>query len=368
MEKDKYEFMVKLLENTKISMSQRAKVVRLIGKEFREDFSGVDEIRARLKDIEEKVGVNEKSESEFEKKNSPEIIPRPRDVAEFMSLFNQRDGLKYLTHDYDEDKNFNLREFLEKSKKVFTKKTRELKIPKSLWRIVNEFAFKGDQTTWTSISENYERKEIKSSWASNEWQEWSVSNKSHPIKNEKFKEVIDDFRRITRIDRNLEKLVDRCIDNIFKEEKKDLEIIKKDLAKADFYTHVEFFKDTLEAIFEEIKRTAVNKETKKLSITYERTQEGKGDNFYNVRQIIIFHKNSFPIKTKNLLLKEWLSKEKGNMGKIAKKLNGYCYWSVETAIENEPIRVNILREKNTPASTSIEEADGFKHILTFYYK
>ncbi len=83
---------------------------------------------------------------------------------------------------------------------------------------------------------------------------------------------------------------------------------------------------------------------------------------------MITHYNSFPLKELDVVLKEW--NEKGNMGKIKEKLHGYCHWSIETLIEDKPIRVNLLRDKKTLEYEVIENImpTGFNHILTFYYK
>jgi hypothetical protein len=58
------------------------------------------------------------------------------------------------------------------------------------------------------------------------------------------------------------------------------------------------------------------------------------------------------------------------MGKIAKYLQGYCHWSVETCINGKPVRVNILREKETLAHEAIDASEdkGFTHILKFYHQ
>jgi hypothetical protein len=292
--------------------------------------------------------------------------PKPKDVAIFMSLFNQREGLKYLTHDFDEDGKFDVGEFWINSYKVFKENANKLFIPQSLWRIIKQFAFSDKKPPkWNSISENYDdKKELALGWTSLEWQEWSKDNNLHPIRNEKYKEVINDFRRITRIESpNLERLVDKCLETIFKNEKGNFVITKKDLSKADFYTHVVRFKVALETVFEEIKKRTDTKEKRKISITYERETE----NDYFVRKVLITHYNSFPSKELDVLLQEWQS-TKGSMGRIRGKLEGYCYWSVETVIDDKPIRINILKDKETLEYEPIEKAEGFTHILTFYYK
>lgn len=312
---------------------------------------------------------NSQNKISKEKKKIPE--PNPKHVADFMSLFNQRDGLKYLTHDYDGNSEFDIDNFLISANKVFKKETyNNLNIPQSLWIIVKQFAFDSKQTEWTSISEDYKKPLlIKTGWATKELRNWSKQNHSHPIQNEEYKKIINDFRRITRIEPfNLEKLIDTTLDSVFEKNIDNFDIQKTALSKADFYSHVGFLKTALQTIFAEIKKHSDVPEKKKISVKYERSFSDEG---YYLRKILITHHNSFPLKELGLILKEW--QEKGNMGKIKEKLKGYCHWSVETIIEGTPIKVNILKEKEAPEYKFInckpkELPEGFTHVLTFYYK
>ncbi len=370
MEKDKYDFILELIENKKLYPSQKERILRLSVLEVKKEGNKKDtELLKRIKEIEDKLsifkGVEKTPQKTIEeKKNLPE--PNPKHVADFMALFNQRDGLKYLTHDFDEDGNFAVDNFLISANKVFEQATKKLNIPKSLWAIVKQFAFDSKQTEWTSISEDYKKFIlIKIGWATKELRDWSKQNHLHPIRNEEYRKMIADFKRITRIEKsNLNKLVFTTLNDIFKSELNSFVIEMKDLEKADFYSHVGNLKIALEAVFEEVKRHSNTSEKKKISIKYLRTLSDEG---YYLRQVVITHHNSFPPKELRLLLKEW--QEKGNMGKIREKLRGYCYWSVETLIEETPIRVNILKDKDSPEYEIFEPfPEGFTHLLTFYYK
>ncbi len=312
-----------------------------------------------------KVQQNIQNKPFSKTKTAPD--PNPKHVADFMSLFNQRDGLKYLTHDFDENSNFEIDKFLISAKKFFDNETyTKLNIPPSLWIIVKKFAFDSKQASWASISEDYKKnKPIKIGWASQELRDWSKQNQLHPIRNEEYKKVINDFKRITRVETsNLDKLISTVLDSVFEQEIECYDIEKIDLQKADFYSHVGNLKKGFEAIFEEIKKRSDLPHKKKVSIKYERAISDDG---YYLRIIKITHHKSFPTKELSLILKEW--QEKGNMGKIRENLNGYCHWSIETMIEDKPTRVNLLREKTTVESEQVEfDPAGFTHILTFYYK
>lgn len=365
--KDKYDFILQLLNKSKLTPKQKERILMLSTEEIKKEKVGGKKLEQRVKRIEEALLTSKKDNIKSLKGvfRKDEITANPKDVADFMSLFNKRDGLKYLTHDYDENNEFDIDKFLISANRVFNEKTKELNIPPSLWRIVKQFAFDSKQTEWTSISENFNNTiPLTIGWATKELRKWSKQHHLHPIRNEEYRKIINHFKRITRIESpNLEKLIDNILDSVFKKDINNYDIEKTDLSKADFYSHVFFLKTAFETIFEEIKKRSDSPRKKKISIKYERSST---DDYY-LRKIIITHHNSFPTNELKLILQEW--KEKGNIGKIYEKLNGYCHWSVETLIENTPTRVNILRDKETSEHEYIkDEPEGFTHILTFYYK
>jgi hypothetical protein len=326
------------------------------------DKDSPEQIKKQISAINEKIEKLEKERDELHLKQAlmRGLKGNPKHVAEFMALFNQRDGLKYLTHDFDESGEFDMETFLAQARKICTENFEKLELPQTLKALLNQFVFES-KPEWGTFDAAFNPKEIKSGWSAAEWQEVKGS-KLHPIKDPQFAEIIKDFKRTTRIESpNLEKIIDK----VFADETFKLE--KEDLSKADFYTHVGEFKTALETIFEEIQKHGDSPDKKKVSVEYKK--ETCCD--YFVRKIIITHHNSFPTRNdEDALIKEWLSLDKGNMGKIAEHLQGYCHWSVETCINENPVRVNILREKETPTHEAIDisEVKGFTHILTFYYQ
>lgn len=379
MAKNKYDFIQEILTNGRVTPAQKERILLLSIQELKKEESIVLE---KLKEIESSYHKNdvlrriedslnalktEKStgrSASYDNKTIPE--PNPKHMADFMSLFNQRDGLKYLTHDYDENSEFDIDKFLISANNVFNYYTQELNIPQSLWRIVKQFAFDSRQTEWTSISSDYKKPlPITIGWATKELREWSKKYKLHPIRNEEYEKIINDFKKITRIESpNLEILINQVVEEIFKSEITSYSFDKINLAKADFYSHVGFLKKALEVIFEEIKKHSDSPSKKRIAIKYERSISDDG---YYIRKIKIIHYKSYPEKELKLILKEW--QNKGNMGKIQHNLSGYCHWSVETLIEGVSQRVNILKENHIAEHEPLEyKAEGFTHILTFYYK
>jgi len=340
------------------------------------DKDGVIEVEKFFKEQEiNEPSENHKPEHEnnLNKKKLPAPANNPKNVADFMSLFNQRDGLKYLTHDFDEDGFFDIDNYLEKSKEIFLVNTKmdiqayQNKIPINLWRILNQFAFEKDPK-WFSYNSDYANISIKEGWTTDKWINWSKENELHPIRNAECKEIINCFRRVTRIEApQLKNVIDNIIEAVLGDEKKDYDIDLIKLDKADFYTHVPSFRKALESIFKEIKNRTDTNDKRKITIKYDRDSEGE----YFIRKIVITHFSSFPDKELDVLCKEWQSSDsKGTMGGIRNNVIGYCYWSVETKIDGKAVRVNILRDSNTPEVEEIDEANvsGFTHILTFYYK
>ena len=371
MNKTRADFISDMLAHQNINVSEKERLFELA----KEEIKKLDNDEDKLRELTRRIEKLEKENKEIEKVNTTSIkkvkgnIGKPKDVANFMSLFNQRNGLKYLTHDFDEEGSFEIDDFLKSSQELFNTTTNsQLSIPNSLYAIVQQFAFNTNQIKWLSISEDYKRNEVVNlGWSSEELRGWSKHERLHPIRNDKYKKIINDFRRVTRIESpNLESLIESTLDSIFENKKIDFDIEKIDLTKADFYTHVRDLKKALELVFKEILKRSNNDSLKKIQIKYQR--ETIGD--YFIRKIIITHFNSFPPKELDVLLKEWSTLEKGTMGDIANALQGYCNWSVVTSIEEKPVRINILKDIDTPSCESVDasEAIGFTHVFTFFYK
>ncbi len=372
MNKTKLNFIADLLAQKNISASVKERLLLLVKKELKL-MSEKDD--TQIKKILERIEKLENPQKDIEsthlsnKQEKPSVLANPKDVASFMALFNQRDGFKYFTHDYDEVGDFEINDFLFSRYQLFKEVTsKKVKIPRDLWAIMNQFAFESKHPVWKTISQDYKSSiPVKVGWSSKELVAWSVQNKLHPIRNEKYKDMINDFRRITRIESpNLDTLIKNTMEKVFSNERNSFEIDLKNLSKADFYTHVSSLKTALETVFEEIKKRADEITKRKIKVEYQRETE---DDFF-VRKILITHYNSFPTKELPVLLKEWTASEKGSMGKIAENMQGYCYWSVITRIEGIPTKVNILKNDDMPNDERVTDLEsvGFTHIFTFYYK
>jgi hypothetical protein len=366
MRKSKIDFIADLLKSEKLETSHKERFFALAVEEFKKTDHDDSDIRKEIENLKQlllsTLTQDEDTSSdgtEPMEKNLSERKHSPKDVADFMTLFNKRDGLKYLTHDFDEKGPFEIAQFLKKSNRTFKHNVFDLySIPKSLFSVIRQFAFES-KPKWKSSQD----KNISTGWSTYEWLEWSSQTKLHPIRNEQFKRVIDTFRQLIRIESpNLDGIIRIVIDKAFGSSNQLFNFQMEALSKADFYTHIPSFEKALFCIFDLMKARVNHKE---IIIKYNRSTEGD----YFVRQLEFCQLNSYPTKELDVLLSEWNS-EKGAMGAIRHNLYGYCHWSIETRIEDKPVRVNILKDDHTPPVEDIPSTNvnGFKHILTFYYR
>jgi hypothetical protein len=118
--KTKSDFIKALLAEKNIRSQEREKILELSALElslneikienelnsFKKTLSAIKE--ENKKDISDfQIQLNEIKQT-IEKNETVHIEPNPKHVADFMSLFNQREGLKYLTHDMMKIQNLKL--------------------------------------------------------------------------------------------------------------------------------------------------------------------------------------------------------------------------------------------------------------------
>lgn len=370
---NKISFITELLNSKKIDASQKERLFLLTASELKNNVSNDNEdIIKRIAEIEKKIvsfedfpnsKIKSSKSTVQEKKSIRRPIlkkeHRPKDVADFMYLFNKRDGLKYLTHGFDETgKTFNIEEFLSASKAIFDTQTKKLRIPSELFSITNQFAF-AKNPEWENITEGF---------SSLKWIDWSNKNQLSPFQNKEFEKIINIYRSLTRVESpGLDEIIKNIANEVFNIA--DFEIKYCRLDKADFYTFTRTFKKAITSIFEIInKKKFQDGTTNKIDITYQGKQGITNENYYEV-SIIITHINSFPTKDFDQLRPEWKS-EKGTIGQIRENLIGYCDYSIESKFENGCYRINLLKDKTIPDFEKVdaEKIEGTKHILKFYYK
>ncbi|PWG78058.1 hypothetical protein DDR33_24270 [Pararcticibacter amylolyticus] len=290
-----------------------------------------------------------------------EKLNMPKRVADFMSLFDDPAGLKYLTHDFDEsDQIFDIESFLPQTRKVFEDKTKpgNLTIPSSLWKIVYEFAF-SETPDWN--------KGCKDGWSLPDRIKWSIDSKKHLKRNEGFAATIESFRKLTRIEApELKRLINQIVKEKLGDKYPECTIKLKDCEKADFYTHVAYFSEAIKLLLDGFNKRIG--ECKEIAITYTR----KNDDPYRLRIITLEHVGSFPMKPLDDFFRD-LGNGKGELADARNKLTGYCDWAIETIWDSKLVRITLLGAGNEieylPNTKEVSNRiTGFTHILTFYQK
>lgn len=170
-----------------------------------------------------------------------------------------------------------------------------------------------------------------------------------------FGEIINLFKREIEI-RN----ENNMLESIFLEHQKKLgrkfsiELIK--LKGRTFYTDVEKFRDSINRIFEEIK-----KRDKDYEIVVEVVEADSESIELKITQL-----NSFSNRSAKEMLEEV---EDGDFKILKENLLNLCDWSVESRNEQESYRVNYLKSSNINEIEKLSnDIDGFTHILRFYKK
>lgn len=278
----------------------------------------------------------------------------PKFTADFLSLFNRREGFKYLTHNYD-NSGMTLKELLSQAKSVFKTYENSENLPVSLRALMYRFINGGE---WT----DFEEKKCSEGYSSDNWIKWSEQNDNmHPIMDIGGIElIIQRFRHTIRI------VAPDLLDVIEIITQKfpafEFDYNAQNLGKADFYTNAFILR---RALFGMIKDMVDHKDHKNIKIEYRPGFDGD----YFIRQIVITQIDSFSQKSIDDVIEKFKS-EGGFFAENANKLIGYCNWAVESLWDGKPLRWNILKEENVEELEQIEKdrIKGFSHILTFYYK
>jgi hypothetical protein len=353
----------KLCDELKLPANKKyLKIIKKNLTSTEEEIDILGKLRAIQKDITyiKKRGDAEQSRSKIRCGHSP------KDTADFLNLFNDPNGFKYLTHDFADYEDID--KLLAKFKSVFDKATKQYKIPPSLYALIKFFIFgqsnqKSDKNYWIDCH----GKKMYVSWSSSEWLDWARKNRKHPILNNEFEKTISDFRLSVRIIApNLKDLINNSdvYLKMTKDYKFNIDFI--DIGKADFYTNSHNLKKIIERI---LSTMAQRKDHPKIKICYERSTSGD----YLERKIILSQIDSFPENKFDDVRRRLLeSSNPGDFGEIRKLCFGYCNWSVETKWDQEWRIWNILDDKGKDDIETLECAPqrfaGFTHILTFYQK
>lgn len=290
-----------------------------------------------------------------------DAFPEPKQTYEFLSLFTKNDGgLKNLTHDFNygyieyDDFIKNCRHEFEEAKRRFPK------VPKSLVRRIEEFAF-SDTPKWF-IREGKVKKEIEEGWSKPSFIEWYKENKIHPSKDTLYNnEMIIPFKESIQVRAdtgNLLRMINRLSDLTFGTPPCCKVQIMDSVKNAQFYTNVDNLGQAIYQIFSTTKYFSEKNFCDTITIDYHIEKEMK---------ILSFcHENSNP--TKNASDKDYLG---GDTTTIKTSLSGLCNYEIIANFPDGTFRKIILSDNYEEFKKGIIPIDkltvrGYTHVLKFY--
>lgn len=276
------------------------------------------------------------------------------ETATFLSKFNDPKGLKYLTHDFDNNNDGSpetIAQLLTQIQGILDSK--KFNIPQSLFALLYGFV-KGGKWNDTYGGNH------QSCFSCQEWSKWSLENNLHPINNSEYKKEIMAFRSTVRlIPKALSEICNKASEGL------SLEIESEKLDSADFYTNTFCLYSSIKRILSMMDNRA--KDYPNVRISFQRANDSEGR---LLRKIVLTQKGSFDSKPFDDVKKRLENHDDaGDFGAIRKILNGYCLWSVENIWDGKPYRWNILKtsgQKDVDEEIEKEEIIGFTHTLTFY--
>ena len=337
-----------MLQNRNLSVNDKKRLLLLATREIDQAVSSL-----------EPKAKEQKQESSKESPDASTLAkPAPKDTASFLSLFNDPNGFKFLTHDYDPDSNMNYDKLMAQIRKQFKEATTRYIIPKSLYALMSAFIYggigkDGNVRTWMDCDGKFH----KENYTSKKWIEWSSNNPNvHLLSNEEIAKEILKFRSSIRLVKPI------LCDIISRQETKhsNLVIQTNGLEKADFYTYVWALENGIKRILDDMARYA--DKTPKVKIAFERSFS---DDF-SKRIIKITQLDSISSSIDDVLQK--FKTGGGAFNEIKNVFYGYCNWSVESKWDGKPKRWNILKDADVDEIEDMENTNvpGFTHILTYF--
>lgn len=313
-------------------------------------------------------GEEKSSETDIEKQplshkdiSKIKIVHSPKDTASFLSLFNEPNGFKFLTHDFDPDSDMDYDKLLVQVRSRFKESCSKYRIPKSLYALMYTMIYggrkDGKERKWKDCDGN----EHVENYASPIWADWAHQNPGvHLLSNEKFSDIILKFRSSIRLVKPV------LLDIVKRQEAKhsNLTIQSVGLEKADFYTYVWNLENGIKRILDDMAR--YSDKTPNVKITFER----KYSDDFSSRIIRIIQIGSTSSSLDDVLKRYHGTDGAGAFNEIKKVFTGYCNWAVEAIWDGIPKRWNILTDSNVPEIEEIDNSNilGFTHILTYFSK
>lgn len=309
---------------------------------------------------------------EFEEKPLAVIkTHKPKETKLFLSLFNNSQGLKYLTHKFNDGKP-NYYTFIELCKSEFDNgKSEYPNVPDAVLRRIEEFAF-APNPEWF-IRNGNEKIFPKRGWAEASFFEWYNQDVNiHPGFDSKWNnEMIIPFKESIEVRAgNLKTIIEEILITSLGISKSNFIITlnEQSINTAEFYTDVDKIKLALCHIIATIKDRADENFCFEIDIDFI-NESLVGGNF---KKLVITHINSEPTKHSND--KDFI---KGDMKTIQSNLWGLCNYEIAAKFPDGFRKKIILTDDFNDYKNYVEKGEsipindsikvkGFTHILKFY--
>jgi len=353
--KNKYDFIQEILENKKLTVAQRERVLLLAAEEIKHENSNDIDLLKRLKEIEEKIsqlesvppksGDGETGGSGSKNKN--QLTHNPKLVSQYLKKFKENTPLKWTTHTWDEKKYETIDLFIEdlNEDKEYNKL---FNVHRDMYNLLNYFIYQPKDELNEKGIPNYgwpNLQDLKIGWQFPNhllinWCKENFDNKEDnrkypfqfnlpkelqpqkPIKGKMittFENVVDIFKteiqfREDYFYKELKKRNSRLADYKFE----GIENFKN----LDFYTYTNGFLSALDTVLNEIKK---NETEKNILFSYEMQEN---DLIIDITQL-----NSFPTRKLNTNnLAHFLG---GGMNAISGSIFSLCDFSIISKFTNE---------------------------------
>jgi hypothetical protein len=368
------DFIADLLSEQKISLADKERLFSLIKDDVKQadedDGKKLNEILETLKDMGKSI-----KQDNLQEQNNLQKLPeeqsvklsgkfhKPQETKSFLSLFNNSEGLKYLTHKFNGDKP-DYDEFIRLCKKEFDEsKAKYPNIPDKLLRRIEEFAFAAEPKWF--IRKGNAQIDYKNGWSEPTFAGWYKKDiNTHPGLDAKWNnEMIFPFKSTIEVRAgNLANIINDSLKWSLGDsfDSFNVEMMTGNVDTAEFYTNVDIFQQALFHIFSTIKEHYEKNFHCKIFIDYENETLKQGV----FKKLIITHIDSEATKISND--PEFV---KGDLKSIQQNLWGLCNYEIQAKFpdgyKGRIILTDNLREINKSYDLKTK-VKGFSHILKFY--
>lgn len=275
--------------------------------------------------------------------------------ADFLYLFSEDNGFKFLTHDFIVPETSDFLSYLASCRSLLL--DHKGLIEDSLYNLAFGFMYGPSWIDPNGHSHAF-------SCSSDKCLRWCENNPHvHPKNNERFSLEFETFRKSIRFYKTD---LDKQIKKLCTSKYPFFNFSYEDLKSANVYVNVSRFVLIIGRILNTMTdpRFRSNQDIK---ISYHRCDP---DGQYLVSKLVIEQIGSFPRYTPSADVERRVRAGGGDLGAIKGLCKDTCLWCVETNWMDGPARINIVAKSDTPAIEALpsDSVEGFRHILTMIHR